>query len=274
MIPIPPDWVVSLSVWLTVGVESLAVLGLGFACYQLVIPRRLRGQVPYFLLALRRNPNTRVLFGALELLPAYREDDPEFRHALERTLYKLNGLGKRLGIVERKYGGIAKADQYKLFALAPFPEGFAKVEKALGPLGNSLSELQDGKVSRVVNYYRKYFEFGYVSGGLIYSFQLSVLVALGYTPNKVEIEYAYMALYRLRLETKVYQAQPLEVYQAYEIGLLLSLLKTNLSEREYFVSLLELFLKEHRYVSNPPNPSRRLFKLYFGEHYEPTSSFI
>ena len=264
----------SLSVWLTVGVESLAVFGLGLAFYQLVIPRRLRGQVPYFLLVLRRNPSTRVLFAALEPLPAYRDDNPEFRHALERTLYKLNGLGKRLGIVERKYGGIAKADQYKLFTLAPLTDGFEKVEKALRPLSDSLSTLQQTKVARVVNYYRKYFWFGYVSGGLLYSFQLSILVALGYTPSKVEIEYAYMALYRLRLETRMYQAQPLEVYEAYEIGLLLSLLKTNLSERERFVSLLELFLEENRYASNPPNPSRRLFKLYFGKNYEPTSSFI
>ena len=64
------------------------------------------------------------------------------------------------------------------------------------------------------------------------------------------------------------------VYQMHEVGTLLAFLLPNLSKRETFLTLLKKFANKYRYEEEHPNPSFKLYTLFFGEDYVPTHSFI
>ena len=270
----PADWANGYSVWSTNILNTIAFVGIAFGVYQLIAPRQLRGQLPYFLLSLRRNPTTRLLFESLDSIPEYNEFNSEFCRALELFVYRLNGLARRQGLLKNRFGAIATSEQFNMFALSRNVEGYSAIAKIVAPLLKYVSPKQAATIELINTEYRKYFEFGYLTGGFLHTYQLAILVALGYLPSKEELELAYMSLYRLRLKDKTYQGVPLMVYQMYEVGTLLAFLIPNLSKRQDYLTLLDDFEELYRYEEDPPNPSKNLYKLFFGEHYEPTDTFV
>ena len=269
----PADWANGYSVWSTNLINTITFVGIAFGVYQLIVPRQLRGQLPYFLLSLRRNPTTRLLFEGLDSIPEYNESNAEFCQALELFVYRLNGLARRKGLLKNRFGAIATAEQFNMFALSRNVEGYPAIAKIVAPLLKHVPPEQAATIELINTEYQQYFEFGYLTGGFLHTYQLAILVALGYTPSKEELELAYMSLYRLRLKDKTYQGVPLMVYQMYEVGTLLAFLIPSLSKRRKLLTLLDTFVELYQYQETHPNPSETLYTLFFGEDYVPTSKF-
>ena len=270
----PADWFNGYSVWTTNIINTIALAGIVFGAYQLLAPEQLRGQFPYPLLALRRNPKTRLLFESLASIPEYNKFNSEFRRALELFVYRVNGLARRKGLLRNRFGAIATPKQFSMFALSRSDKKYAAIEKIVTPLLKDLSATQGAAIELINMEYKKYFEFGYLTGGFLHTYQLAILVALGYSPSEEELELAYMSLYRLRQKDKTYRSIPMMVYQMYEVGTLLSFLIPNLSERKKYLKLLKKFEEKYRYEEQPPNPSETLYTLFFGEDYVPTDKFV